>query len=87
MIDVKCPEYFEDVRRWAAENGLEERFQEIIDYLDGYGGERETRCLVFTDFAPQSFQVTMQRLDDNDVWRDWWHGGCIYRDGEWSVHT
>lgn len=88
MLEIKCGEHFERVKAWAREQGLGDRLQKTLDYLADYG-QQETRCLVFTDFAPHSFQVTMQRADKDGGWCDWWHGGCIYNknDGNWSVHT
>ena len=85
MLELKCGEHYEKVRAWAREQGLGDRLQKTLDYLADYG-QNPTRCLVYHDFAPHSFQVTMQRLD-KDVWCDWWHGGCIYHERDWSVHT
>ena len=85
MIDVRCREHYDRVVAWAREAGLMDRLQKTLDYLADYG-QGPTRCLVYHDFAPHSFLVTMQSLED-DVWVDWWHGGCIYHDREWGVHT
>lgn len=88
MLDIKCPEQFLDVEEFARAQGLSNEFKQTMDYLSDYG-QGPTRALIFHDFAPHSLTVTMQRLDANDVWRDWWHGGIIYDKTErkWSVHT
>ena len=87
-LDIRCQEYFEEVRDWARKEGIEDRLQERLDYLDGYG-QGPTRCVIMTDFAPRSFFLTMQRKNANGFWSNWWAGGLIYHETDrgWSVHT
>ena len=73
MLTIKCdPEYMGRVRAFAQLRGLANQLQEQLDYLDRYAcgkagdpdDDRDpdaTRCLLFKDFAPHSFEFVMER--------------------------
>lgn len=97
MIDYsKLPEgYMESVRAFAKERGIEAKLQERLDYLDTYacrfddgegneGVDRErTKCVLYKDFAPYSFEFVMLKVKDSggtrllEPWM-WFNGGLIY---------
>jgi hypothetical protein len=80
-IDGNVQEYFDDVKKYAEEIGLIDSLQEQLDYLDTYaehGDRGKTRCRLFKDFAPHSFQVSMEIRNEAGEYKHWWSGGCIF---------
>lgn len=100
MLKIDDPAYFESVKAFAKSRGLEAQLQEKLDYLDHYAckdpndptddrAPDATRCLLFKDFAPYSFEFVMERkvnvagTKDEDragtfEYRRWFNGGLIY---------
>ena len=77
--DVK--KYLETVKAFAKSIGKEEILQKRLDYLDTYacGDDKEkTRCKLFKDFAPYSFEFEMQARANDGGYRYWFNGGLIY---------
>ena len=72
MLVVKDLEYFEKVVNWAKENDLYDDLKKNLDFLDTYAGKDKTECLLFKDFAPQSFYFLMQKDG-----KTWFNGSCI----------
>lgn len=52
---------------------------EMLAYLDTYANHRDTRCVLFKDFAPLSFAFTMEvRKSPEEEYRQWFNGGLIF---------
>ncbi len=50
-----------------------------LAYLGEYAGGVNTRCVLYKDFAPASFEFVMQRRkDENAEWNYWFNGGLIF---------
>jgi hypothetical protein len=87
MLDVRCPEYLEEVKKFAASVGLSDQLQSQLDYLDDYGNigvltddpKIENRCILSKDFAPHSFAFAIERptKDPANPWKFWFNGGLI----------
>jgi len=89
-------EHMRAVEAFADKLGPEMRtkLDEQLEYLATYAGGVNTRCVIYKDFAPASFEFVMQRRkvvdvnadprdlhidDDNEAaWVYWFNGGCIY---------
>ncbi len=79
MIVNRCGDYLEKVKAFAKENGQAESLEKQLKYLDTYASPRKTQCLLFKDFAPQSFEFSLQVWDEkNEGWTTWFQGGLIY---------
>lgn len=76
MLVVQCEDRLAKARAWAEKVGLTDQLQGQLDYLEGYS-DRETRCQLYTDFAPHSFGFTMEVKRDGE-WVRWFNGGLIY---------
>ena len=77
MLVDKTNGKLDEVKEFAAKVGKSEQLQKELDYLANYS-DRETRCLLFTDFAPQSFQFTMEVKNKDGEWEYWFNGGLIF---------
>jgi len=80
-IDGNVQEYFEEVKRHAEEIGLADNLQKSLDYLDTFaehGDRGKTRCRLFKDFAPYSFDIRMERRTKDGGYEPWWNGGLIF---------
>jgi hypothetical protein len=81
-IDGNVQEYFESVKEYAQEVGLEDNLQEKLDFLDTYaehGDRGKTRCRLTQDFAPHSFNISMDIRSEDGEYKPWWFGGLIFR--------
>jgi len=83
MIVDNTDGYLDSVREFAARTNQTEKLQKQLDYLGGYACNdgRQTRCLLYRDFAPQSFAFMMQLKREDEpcsAYRDWFNGGLIY---------
>ena len=64
---------------FADKVGLREKLNERLSYLGEYAGGTNTRCVLYKDFAPASFEFVMQRRkDENEEWKFWFNGGLIF---------
>ena len=93
MIAFTDPEdcaYAWKVFRFARANGLWKQLRGQLEYLRDYAtGEGalydkakgcNTRCVLFPDFAPHSFNIWMQKREPGDSdWRHFFRGGLIYQ--------
>jgi len=85
MLVVQCEEYLAQVRAKADELGLRKDLEDKLDYLATYAcRSREpedptyTRCLLFKDFAPLSFEFVMEVKEEDGSYKRWFNGGCIF---------
>jgi hypothetical protein len=91
MLVPKCgAEYLQEVRAMADKIGKRESLEKALDYLDTYAcrvdgpdgktvlDRTRTRCLLFKDFAPLSFEFLIQRRQPDGSYADWFNGGCIF---------
>lgn len=93
MLDIKCPEYFAEVMRFATQTGLTEQLMRTLireaEYANGEGCAydqsegKNTKCEIYSDFAPHSFRFNMlcQKEPDGE-WEFWFNGGIIYQGPE-----
>lgn len=89
MLDTSnCSGHLAGVREAAEKlgRGAVESLTEKLAYLDGYANglgclyEKEgTRCRLFFDHAPLSFQFVMEHGDGKGGWVRWFNGGLIYQ--------
>ena len=66
-------------RALSAERKLD--FDERLNYLGGFAdheGKGLTKCILYTDFSPLSFEFTMLKKDASGEYRRWFNGGLIY---------
>ena len=71
---VKDLEHFEKVVSWAKENGIYDSLKKELDYLGNFGGGSEkVECLLYKDFAPQSFYFEIMKGD-----KRYMNGGLIF---------
>lgn len=102
MVVYGCGlEYYNEVEKFARENGVKEKFGEVMTYLINYAcrytddnGEEKydplrNRCTLYRDFCPNSFTFVMEKRQEDGSYKAWMNGGVIYdeRGKEWSVHT
>lgn len=81
MLEIKCPEHMDRVRAYARERGIEADLDEKLAWLGDYachGDAEKTRCELFADWAPHSFEFVMYRRRDNGEYTRWFNGGLIY---------
>jgi len=82
MLDTsRAEEALAEARRHAEKAGLVEDLQKNLDYLGTYAGAERTRCRLFPDFAPYSFEFVMEKLDSEGQWKRWFNGGLVYHGG------
>lgn len=84
--------YFDEVEKWAEENGILDKFEEAIRRCDEYADHEHTgrvEFLLYRDFAPHSFGFTVYPLKDgkrilrpNGQFDRWFNGGLIYQGPE-----
>lgn len=90
MLDVKCLEHLEEVKKFAESIGLADQLQKQLDFLDKYGHDPndtspqrrlENRCVLKKDFAPHSFDFAIYRPDAENPGQErlWLNGGLIYQ--------
>jgi hypothetical protein len=79
MIHTDQTDYLKQVEAFAEKVGLREQLDEKLKYLGGYAGGVNTRCTLYKDFAPASFEFVMERRDCvHTPWKRWFNGGLIY---------
>lgn len=88
MINTdSCKDYFDQVVAWAKENGLWENpeakldLKSQLDYLDTYADDNrvgDTKCVLYADFAPQSFAFVMYTKGKDGEYHYWFQGGLIF---------
>ncbi len=81
MLKIECEEYFAEVKAFAEKTGQMVQLQEKLDYLDTYaehGDRGKTRCRLWKDYAPCSFNLLMERRQEDGSYERWWNGGLIY---------
>jgi len=78
MLEIQNQEHFDAVKAFAESTGRMAQLQSKLDYLDNYGGEGKTKCLLGYDWAPYSFAFTMMRLMPNGEYERWFNGGLIF---------
>lgn len=89
MIDATaCQEHFNDVKRYADTVGLGGQLQGQLDYLDRYANRpgclydkttgADTRCRLFKDFAPHSFEFLVECHKPGEPWKRMFNGGLIF---------
>ena len=79
-LEIDSQNYFDEVMAFAEKVGLREQLQSKLDYLATYaehGDVGKTRCLLYRDWAPQSFAFVIQ-LRENDGYKNWFNGGLIF---------
>ena len=74
MLVVECQEHLNNVMEFARECGLDQQFRAQLDYLDNYAGYNNTKCRLYRDFAPYSFEFVMFKDGEK-----WFNGGLIYQ--------
>lgn len=77
MIEDRTEGHLEEVRAFAEKVGKRDQLENRLAYLGNYSQE-PTRCLLFKDWAPQSFAFQMQTKNKNGEWQHWFHGGLIF---------
>jgi len=65
-----------EIRAFAEKVGKAAQLKEKLDYLGNYS-DRETKCVLYRDFAPHSLSFTMEEKVEGD-WRPWFNGGLIF---------
>jgi hypothetical protein len=102
-LKIENEEHLASVRTFADKIGLRDQLEEQLKYLDGFGGDRDrSRCRLFKDFAPYSFEFLIERRSPEGEYHRWINGGLIFNAGDgsfptlsvslspttgWSVHT
>jgi hypothetical protein len=80
-MEVKCPEYYEEVRKFAKEKGILDKFMEQIDWLSG---RPDAVCILIKDFSPYSFEFVMYTVRPDGTRKFLYNGGLIYYEGSES---
>ena len=81
MIEINDQEYYDEVRAFAERAGKLEQLKEKLAYLDTYaehGDRGKTKCILYKDFAPYSFQFTMQERNELGEYQHWFIGGLVF---------
>lgn len=87
MLEITNQDYFNSVMEFAVKTSQVSQLQSKLDYLNNYGSgaNKETKCLLYKDFAPNSFEFTMLEKR-NGEFSPMFNGGLIYYgDGESGV--
>ena len=80
IIEDKCPpDYLVKVWEFAETTGQLDSLKKALEYA---GGKtffcRPAKLVLFKDFAPFSFEFTIQYLNDENQWVYGMNGGIIY---------
>jgi len=82
VISEEAKDHFEEVRVWAVKNGLAGRFDEGLCRLHLYGcdwlDQERCRVTLYKDFAPQSFQFSIEFRQADGSYRQSLNGGFIF---------
>jgi hypothetical protein len=81
MLDIHNQEYFDQVVEFAKRTNQYDQLKQKLDYLETYAEHGEvgkTRCILFRDFAPFSFEFQMQLRQPDGSYKRWFNGGLIY---------
>jgi hypothetical protein len=81
MIEIKCDEYFNEVKKMAKRLGKLEQFESQLEYLNSYANHDDsenTKCIIFKDFAPLSFEFLMMKKQEDGSYKNWFNGGLIF---------
>lgn len=68
----------EAARAYADKVGLRTQLETKLAYLDRYAAPRRSRCVLSPDFAPHSFNFTMELETKDGEWTVWFEGGLVY---------
>ena len=80
-LHIENQAHFEQVLAFADKVGLRHQLDEQLEFLGTYAqhdGRDRTRCRLFKDFAPYSFEFLMEIRDGEDQYRRWFVGGLIF---------
>ncbi len=90
MLDIRCREYLDRVRKFAKENGIEDRLQIMLDYLDNFGNNK-AECVLIENVVtkPYSFYFEFHHEGKLTPIGGIAVGGLIYdsHQNKWDVHT
>ena len=83
MIHDKTNGHLDQVKQFAERTGQLDNLKDKLLYLGRYAcnSGRQTRCLLFKDFAPESFEFLMQIKQEDEpdsAYTNWFNGGLIY---------
>ena len=78
IVNDIAQKHFNETVKFAKATGRFKSLMEHIDYLHNYAGKENTRCLLRKDFAPYSFNFTMQKKRADGSYVYWFEGGLIY---------
>jgi len=85
MLEDQTNGELELAKEFAAKVGKADDLQKQLDYLANYS-DRETKCVLYHDFAPHSFGFDMMLRGKDGEWKRWYNGGLIFfGDGETGV--
>lgn len=65
-------------RAHADHLGLRKQLEEQLTFLDTYAQPKPTRCTLFHDHAPFSFNFQMEAHGDDGAWRHWFSGASFF---------
>ena len=77
----RCEDYLAEVKAFAEANGLTDKLEKQLNYLDTYAdhdNNGRTKCDLFKDFAPQSFAFNMMKRSKDGEYKFWFNGGVIF---------
>lgn len=87
MLQIENLDYYNEVIKLAKEHEMYEpnenvdgSLKERLEYLDKYAetNRGDTRCILFKDFAPMSFEFVMQKKGPDGEYKRWFNGGLIF---------
>ena len=81
MLKIFCDEYLKEVRSIADKIGKRDNLEAKLEYLLRYACHEnpdDTRCMLYKDFAPLSFEFVMQKRQEDGSYKNWFNGGCIF---------
>lgn len=107
MLDAtRVTDQLTKARAYADSIGKRDQLEQQLTYLDTYAedGERgRSRCRLFPDFAPHSFEFVLEVKKPDGTYNTWFNGGLIFHGGGkggmpelsvslsnevgWQVHT
>lgn len=75
-LDIQDQDHMDSIVAFAKHMGLEQHLNDKLTWLGNYS-DRETKCRLWKDFAPHSFQFEMLLISDGEE-HFWFNGGLIY---------